>query len=133
MSIGMHHLSVSFRRFRSALEDLENRSEWMPAIVELDVAIDKAFREAEELTPDLGREIADNFNFILERIGALCEYLVARIDQVQKLMVSAAALTASESEFKRWSSELYTLLNRFQNVSIISGMLREIRIEHGAA
>ena len=99
----------------------------MGTIVELDVAIDKEFREMKELTPDLERQIVDHFRFLLERIGALSEYLAARIDEFQKLMIPAAALEEKDSEFERWSIELDTLFGRFQNVSVILRVLREIR------
>ena len=127
MKINMHTLSISFRKFRSAIEDLDMNREWFRTIVELDVAIDKVFCDATELTPDLERNISDQFSFLLERIGALSEYLAARIDEVQKLMIAAAALEEKDSDFQRWSTELDMLLGRFQNVSVILRVFREIR------
>ena len=133
MEISLHHLSVSFRKFRSALEDLGIPGESMSRIVEFDVAIDQAFREEGELPSELARSIADNFTFILQQIGALSTYLVIRIDEVQQLMIDAAASDSDDSEFNQRAAELYTLLDRFQNLSIVSRVLRDIRNAYSTA
>ena len=99
METNMHAQSVAFRKSCAALEDLGLRSNWMVNVVAIDIAIVQTFREWEELTAELQHLIACNFYFIVDRIGALSEHGVGRINAVQKQMISAARLAENVGDY----------------------------------
>ena len=127
MEISMYELSVCFRKFGAALAELPDEDESRSSMVELDLEIEQAFRAGDQITDELGERIAREFRLIIERVGTLSHYLVERIDETQKLMLVCALQEEEDPEFTHWSSQLSTLLDRFQNLAALSRVLRQVR------